>query len=994
MKEDPFISAYKSLNSEQKKAVDAIEGPVMVIAGPGTGKTSILTLRIANILRKTDTTPDSILALTFTESAVYSMRKKLAELIGSRAYKVNIATFHSFCNDIIERYPEYFPRIIGGTPISEVDQVRIVENIFEENSFSIIKPFGNIFYYLRPAIQAIQALKRENIDPKEFTNRVKAEEERFLALEDLYHTKGKYKGHMKGIYKVTEKKIEKNKELAVVFEEYEKSLALEKKYDYEDMILEVIRVLEKENDLLLILQEEYHYILADEHQDANNAQNRILELLSSFHDSPNLFIVGDEKQAIYRFQGASLENFLYFKRKYPQALLLALEKNYRSTQIILDVAHSLIENNPVSLEALRIPLQGVSLEGPPVALYELKTKEEEISFLVENIKSRISSGVLPSEIAVLYRNNKDAIEISRLLEKFDIPFGVHSDEDVFHDFDIRKYIEILRAVHAYGKEQFIAPIMFFDCFGLPLLDVYRLISFASKERKNIYDFLSNPLLLKQAEITETTAFLNFGDVMKKWARLAKNKPLLEVLETILRESGFVESILSSKGSLAKIERMDGFLLSARELVQTKRGATLNDFIDFVDTLEVHNIKIRKKNRPQFNEAVSLMTAHKSKGLEFKVVYIVGLNQSVWGDKKLREHFSLPIFSDIPEDSFIEDERRLFYVALTRAKEEVVILYSRLSSNGKEELGSQFLDELRKDKLLKEKVSIEISFKDGIAPVSFPGISISDKKYLRSLFLEQGLNVTALNNFLECPWKYFFENLIRIPKTPEKSALFGVAVHSTLREALLLVKQGKKVEEREFLKIFERFLSREPLSPIDFKEALRKGKKALVGYRKKYIKNWGGESLPEVSIAGVFTTLVDGTKLLLRGQIDRVDLLEGSFVRVVDYKTGKPKSRNAILGETSDSEGNMKRQLDFYKLLLDLYEDGKYNMREGVIDFVEPTDRGDYKQEFFFFEDKDRSAIESLVKEIGNEIQNFTFWDKNCGKKDCKFCELRKSLHED
>ncbi len=359
-----FENLYKKLNPEQKKAVDTIDGPVMVIAGPGTGKTQILTLRIANILQKTDVGPDSILALTFTESGTHTMRRRLAETIGSAAYKVNIFTFHGFCNEIIKAYPEEFPRIVGASSITDIDQIRIMEEVILSLKLERLKPYGDPLYYLRPVMSQIKDLKREDIDPLELEKIIIKQEEDFNTITDLYYDKGAYKGKMKGKYKDLEKNIEKSKDLLIVYRAYEEALKQSKVFDYEDMIMEVVRVLRKNQDLLLRLQEKYQYILADEHQDANQAQNHILELLSSFFDNPNLFIVGDEKQAIFRFQGASLENFLYFKKLYPRAALIRLERNYRSTQSILDAAHSLIQKNKVEDENLRVKLlsQGLLTE--------------------------------------------------------------------------------------------------------------------------------------------------------------------------------------------------------------------------------------------------------------------------------------------------------------------------------------------------------------------------------------------------------------------------------------------------------------------------------------------------------------------------------------------------------------------------------------------------------------------------------------------------------
>ena len=202
-----FFNLYKNLNPEQKKAVDTIEGPVMVIAGPGTGKTQILTLRIANILRLTDSSPDSILALTFTESGAYSMRKKLVEIIGSTAYKVHISTFHSFCNEIIKNYPEEFPNILSSNPASNIDQIHILEKIINDSSLKHLKLYGDKYYYIHAIISKIKELKRENIDPNKLKKIIENQKKDFKEIPDLYHEKGSFKGKMKGKFKSLEKNI-------------------------------------------------------------------------------------------------------------------------------------------------------------------------------------------------------------------------------------------------------------------------------------------------------------------------------------------------------------------------------------------------------------------------------------------------------------------------------------------------------------------------------------------------------------------------------------------------------------------------------------------------------------------------------------------------------------------------------------------------------------------------------------------------------------------
>ncbi len=991
METEVFQKLYKGLNAEQKRAVDTVEGPVMVIAGPGTGKTSILTLRIANILEKTDTSPDSILALTFTESGVYSMRQKLVGIIGAAAYRVNIFTFHGFANSIIESYPEYFPRIVGGSHAAEVEQLKILEKIFEENRFEVIKPFGKIFHYVRPALQSIRSLKRENISPLEFNTIIEKEEQVLIGMEDLYHEKGKYKGEMKGVYKTAQKKIEKNKELAVVFSVYEKALADLHLYDFEDMIVETIKALRDNADLLLILQEEYQYVLADEHQDANNAQNAILELISGFHENPNLFIVGDEKQAIYRFQGASLENFLYFKRKYPDATLITLKDNYRSTQKILDSAHTLIQNNTLEDNSLRVELsaKGQGL-GEHVHLYEFKNSDEEMRFITEDIERRVAKGQEPRSIAVLYRDNADATAIIRYLERTSIPFAIYSDDDILQDPQIGKLMLLVRVVNNFGEEGPLGKLIFTDTFGLAPLDGYRILSYRRSNKLNIFDILRSGEHLERAGVSDITKAKDFYLQLEHFASLAHNKPLLTSLETIIRESLFIPHLLSLPESLSALEKLDSLLTSVKTLVEAKKDAKVADFIDFVDTLETHGGKLARSKRQTFENRVSLMTAHRSKGLEFDTVYIVGVTDGKWGNKRSVDLFSLPIEgkTSLTEEGD-DDERRLFYVAITRARKEVIATFAQTDAGGKQKIRTQFVEEI-----IAHIDSKEYVFGDKEHPIlteSKPyGPDMKDAEYLRKLFLEQGMNVTALNNFITCPWRYFFENLIRIPHAPEKHQMFGMAVHAALKEEIEKIRKGEKPNKQYLLDSFVRNLTRQPLSTDEFEESKTKGLKALSGYYDAHVGGWTYEMLPELSIAGVSIPITETENLLLRGQIDRLDI-DGSVVTVVDYKTGSVKSRKEIMGETKTSEGNIKLQLDFYRLLLDLYDDGKYLMESGRIEFVEANPSGQYKSESFEITRDDRIAIQSLVKEKALEIYNVSYWNTFCDDPKCEYCALRRAM---
>ncbi|MDO8510100.1 MAG: PD-(D/E)XK nuclease family protein, partial [bacterium] len=274
-----------------------------------------------------------------------------------------------------------------------------------------------------------------------------------------------------------------------------------------------------------------------------------------------------------------------------------------------------------------------------------------------------------------------------------------------------------------------------------------------------------------------------------------------------------------------------------------------------------------------------------------------------------------------------------------------------------------------------------------------GPKIEDEEYLRGLFLEQGLSVTALNNYLTCPWRYFFTNLIRIPEVPSKFQLYGTAVHEALRDSFSR-SSGKKPSKKIFLELFSNYLKKKPLNREDYAECLKKGIKSLGGYFDRYAANWQRPVITEFKIAGVFVPIrtAEGEKnILLKGVLDKLELLSGNAVNVVDYKTSKPKTRNEISGLTKNSDGSYKRQLVFYKLLLESYEKGKYSMTSAEIDFTESDPKGEYRKERFLIEQSEVAALRGVIEKTAYEIYSFAFWGNECSKPLCEYCRLRKSF---
>jgi DNA helicase-2/ATP-dependent DNA helicase PcrA len=270
--------------------------------------------------------------------------------------------------------------------------------------------------------------------------------------------------------------------------------------------------------------------------------------------------------------------------------------------------------------------------------------------------------------------------------------------------------------------------------------------------------------------------------------------------------------------------------------------------------------------------------------------------------------------------------------------------------------------------------------------------VQDREFLANLFFEQGLSVTALNNYLRCPWQYFYSSLLRVPKAPTKHPLFGNAVHAALKYFFDNWREERDIGEQGLLDAFERALMRQPLSEHDYAEALTQGREALAGYYRTYHGTWHRRIQNELSIGVTFDTGdPDVGVIRLRGDLDKVAWLDDSTVHVTDYKTGKPKSRNAIEGNTKHDDGDYKRQLVFYRLLMDHYANGAYHMTSGEIDFIQPDDRGRFRRESFAIEGGEVDALKQQISSVARAISTLSFWDERCNERDCEYCALRDMM---
>lgn len=959
-----FINAYQRLNQKQKEAVDAIEGPVMVIAGPGTGKTQILTLRIANILRQTDTKPENILALTFTDAGVAAMQKRLQYFIGKEAYRVAIHTFHSFAGEVIRRYPENYERIVGGRPASDLEKNLLIEDILNQGKFKSLRPLHNPTLNVKSILGAIADLKKDSISPEVFAEFVDAQE-RELATMEQFHTKAAHKGKVKGDYEKARKALQKNQELLLIFRLYNQLMQENRWFDFEDMILETIKALSDNPEMLLDLQEQYQYLLADEHQDVNHSQNQIIELLANFHQNPNVFVVGDEKQAIYRFQGASLQNFLYFETHFGDTTTIALTENYRSKQEILDVAHSSIKSDDERLNKYRVPLLAKGqIAGETVLEQRIFSHQAiEDAWLVDRVKQYQTAGVSWSEIAIFLKTNQEVEEVTALLRKAGVPVNPSVDRDVLLHPIFQNLKRLVRFIIEPTNTVATAEGLFLPCWQIPVADLARIMT-AQTFSKNLNQIIASQEELQLCGVEAVKSVLRVVEVREKIRERALVETPAVLLEVILAESGFLASVM-------KMSPLEGGAIVRRiydEVEKMFANQEVNNLAGVLRVFDLYETYGLAFSAPLIKQAegVFVSTAHKSKGLEFEVVLIPRLTSTRWEAKRARSStFQLPTTAVSKEDKELfnyDDNLKLFYVVSTRAKRVLEYSYAEMTVEGKGQKPSEFLVNLDQTDLKTVDTAgfaDNFSETDGLVPL--PPIKL-DSSFLRQRLADNGWSASALNLYLKSPWDFIFEKVLHFPSVKTPALYLGQVVHRLLETAAYRLKRQEVVDVNWAIKNLDRELSGLPITPEDFTRFHERGLEMVTGYTEHLAGALGTFVETEHALQAVLPTgILDFPEITLHGSVDRLDLDEdGTVWRVVDYKTGKPKTRNELAGLTKNSTGDYKRQLTFYALLLELQTEKKWHCRRCLVSFVELDEKGKRHEEEFIITDEE---IEILKQEI-------------------------------
>lgn len=1022
-KREVFDNKYKELNLKQKKAVDTIEGPVMVVAGPGTGKTTILTLRIANILLKTDIAPENILALTFTNSGVHAIRKNLIKQIGDEAYRINIFTFHSFAESIIKEFPFYFKVPAqgrndgGGKVITDLENVHILEEIISKGKFKDIVSDYDIFSSLKQISDAISSLKQEGISPEEFKKMIPKWEEDLLSDDNIFY-KRKFGKHNAGDIKPSEKekvikKISRALEIQTVFKKYQEVLKEKGLYDFSDMILNVLSELSTNTNLKLDLQEQYQYLLIDEHQDTNNGQNKLIEYLTDaehLNGRPNVFTVGDEKQSIYRFQGASKETFDHFKTFYNDVEIITLDDNYRSTENILEGSHSVIShtleseklkanksNKSNKLNKVNKVNKNIKL---PIKIAEFSNYKFELLYLVEEIKNLIKTEKIdPKEIAIIYRSNKHVEDIKEVLSQNGVPHTILSKENILADIQINNLITLLRVIHNPNDNYSLGKALFIDFLKL---DSYEVVNILNQFNRLSRNKESKNKKLFSLLINSDKQFSEFTEKIKELKTLSENSNFSIFFKDFLDKSGYLEYMLKSKNSRDQLLKIDKLFDEIKRQSQNVKNYTLADFIKLIDAYTKYHLDIETQD-PEIIDGVKLMTAHKSKGLEFEYVFMINTTRKNWEKSRGFSSIALPIEN---YKGTVDDERRLFYVSMTRAKTGLFITSSLTDWEGKEQDKSQFISEIEED--FVENIDTNKFEKENIdnlsAFIKHTQIekTIWNKEYLSKLFIEKNISVTSLNNYLSCPIKYLFRNLIQLPSAYTPSLLYGNLIHNSLEEFFNKSSEIKKLaSKKDLLNLYRESIKDSSMYGDEYLKYLERGESALSEYYDFYHKDWIININNEKYIKREF--ILDSKEVVnISGKLDKIEYLDtkntyteiqtktdkktetkNGDINIVDYKTGKPYSDKS----TKEQKEDLKRQLVFYHILLEDYDKGKFIIKKATLDFIEKNKKGEFEQYAVDVKREDITEVKDLINKMSKEILAGEFLNKGCNKRDCEYCKM-------
>ena len=1008
-------------NSKQQQAIDILNGQVMLLAGPGTGKTFTVIHRIEKMLAD-GVEPSSILCLTFSDAAASEMRQRLIKKMGVVASAVDIYTYHSFCNDLIKTYPDKFEMTSGVKLITDAEKISIMKECIDDANLEFFVPSrADRYFFTKNFISYVEKLKTQRVSKDEYmacidTNpmlmpRYKELESEIYEREQAGNTKNKTR------YNELEKiktNIEKAKELWALFELYSTKMINKNLIDFSDMINLVLTSFEEDSQFLSEVSNKYKYFLVDEYQDTNDLQNQIIFNLLDGNDEKNIFVVGDDDQIIYGFQGAKSDNIENFLTKYPNTTVICLEENNRSTQTILDFSNLIVnqdenrlENNLYFKEKYNISKK-LTAKNPKIIVKDKKIKRiqfgeilQEFNYIVDDIKTLIESDFAPktdedkidySQIAIISKKRAELQTFAELLKSKNIPFQIDEGKSIFA---IRSTILIyfyIKAMNNYlTSSDKLFGLLLSEPFKIDQQDYNKILEekrlWKKDESSDFITIMRNLNGWKNPE--KITKFLETFDYLQDYA--SSNNLRNTVVEIINRTGLLTYFYKSGKNRSENLAGIRKIISEATDFQNSDSTKNLSDFVKYLDDCFENEIDINLDKDSVVQNAVQLMTYHGSKGREFEYVYLPNLISSNWEDFRMPGEYKL-ITEEVPDKDAAQAKKdsellKLLFVGITRAKHTLTISFAD-SNNGNAQQITKYLEPTANYDFDSEQFECSA---DDLTTEFYRSVSsdvFDNQKAFKNEIEERVKSVvlspSRLNDYLSCPRKFFYVKVlgIDVEEADWDGANFGTLIHSLLERAVKVAKESAYPTLEEILEKFRLGMDGMKFSSEAKKEKyFKQGQKLLTNYYP-YFSQIPISRITDIEFS-FYGVDVDGD--FITGKIDRIEKNSDGTFELYDYKTGNYTSEKKIA--PNEEKQNYFNQLCFYKYAYEKLTGNKVS-KVGII-YVENHEKSVDK----YLTDDDMKYIETLIKDTYQNIKALKFnpikEDKQGACKNCVYKQLCK-----